>query len=59
MVTAASVAKSLGYSAPEIHYSPKSDMYSYGIVSTFMRHGENKKKTYTGCPGDCIFERAE
>ena len=36
MVTAAVVAKSLGYSSPEAnscHLSPKSDMYSYGVVS--------------------------
>lgn len=36
MVTAAVVAKSLGYCPPEVdscHISPKSDVYSYGIVS--------------------------
>ncbi len=36
MVTAVAVAKSLGYSPPELdtcHVSPKSDVYSYGIVS--------------------------
>ena len=35
MVTTACVAKSLGYSPPEMdtcHLSPKSDVYSYGIV---------------------------
>ena len=37
MVTAAVVAKSLGYSPPEMdscRLSPKSDVYSYGIVSS-------------------------
>lgn len=36
MMTAAVVAKSLGYSPPELdsgHISPKSDVYCYGIVS--------------------------
>ena len=36
MVTALSLAKSLGYCAPEKdtgRHSPKSDMYSYGVVS--------------------------
>lgn len=36
MVTAPFSFKSLGYSAPELdthHHSPKSDVYSYGIVS--------------------------
>ena len=36
MVTAVAVAKSLGYCPPEhdtCHISPKSDVYSYGIVS--------------------------
>ena len=36
VVTAAMVAKSLGYSPPELdscHISAKSDVYSYGIVS--------------------------
>ena len=36
MITAAAVAKSLGYCPPEkdmCHISPKSDVYSYGIVS--------------------------
>ena len=35
-VTAAVVAKSLGYSPPEMdtcRVSPKSDVYSYGVVS--------------------------
>ena len=39
MVTAVAVAKSLGYSPPEhdtCHLSPKSDVYSYGIVSFGM-----------------------
>ena len=37
IVTTAWVAKSLGYSPPEMdtcHLSPKSDVYSYGIVSS-------------------------
>ena len=36
IVTAPVVAKSLGYSPPELdtcHTSPKSDVYSYGVVS--------------------------
>ena len=36
LVTTASVVKSLGYSPPELdtcHVSPKSDVYSYGVVS--------------------------
>ena len=36
MITAAVVAKSLGYSAPEMdtcHVSHKSDVYSYGVIS--------------------------
>lgn len=36
VITAAAVAKSAGYSPPELdtcHVSPKSDMYSYGVVS--------------------------
>ena len=35
MLTAPMVAKSIGYSPPEMdtcHMSPKSDMYSYGVV---------------------------
>ena len=36
LVSAAFVAKSAGYAAPELdtaRHSPKSDMYSYGVVS--------------------------
>lgn len=36
LVTAALVAKSAGYAAPELdtaHHSTKSDMYAYGVVS--------------------------
>ena len=36
VITAAVVARSLGYSPPEMdlcHVSPKSDVYSYGVVS--------------------------
>lgn len=35
MVTASALAKSLGYCPPEMdtcHHSPKSDVYSYGVV---------------------------
>lgn len=38
MVTAVTIAKSLGYAPPEqdtCHASPKSDVYSYGVVSSF------------------------
>ena len=38
MVTAVAVAKSLGYCPPELdtcRVSPKSDVYSYGVVSQF------------------------
>lgn len=37
MVTASALAKSLGYCPPEMdtcHHSPKSDVYSYGVVSS-------------------------
>ena len=39
VITAAVVAKSLGYSPPEMdmcHVSPKSDVYSYGVVCTYV-----------------------
>ena len=38
MITATVVAKSLGYSAPELdtcHISHKSDIYAYGMVSCY------------------------
>ena len=38
MISAAAVAKSLGYGPPERdsgHISPKSDVYSYGVVSLY------------------------
>ena len=39
MITTPMVAKSMGYSPPEMdtcHVSPKSDVYSYGVVSCFV-----------------------
>ena len=39
LVTAPVCVKSIGYSAPEIdtnHQSPKTDVYSYGIVSVHL-----------------------
>ena len=41
LVTAAFVAKSAGYSAPELdtaHHSVKSDVYAYGMVSQSIEY---------------------
>ena len=41
VITTAVVAKSLGYSPPEMdtcHVSPKSDVYSYGVVSNMYSY---------------------
>ena len=52
LITAPMVAMSLGYTAPEMlqsRISPKSDVYSYGVVSAYLhkiRHIIIMKSTY-------------